>query len=148
MAAFRSAHAAHDDWREATEACLATLGAGTAGGSLGFLYVTDRLTPHLEAILDLLRGRTGVQNWVGTTGIGVAAIGGAGCVEYWDQPAMAVMLAEMPADSFRVFEPVHGGLAPFRTQYGGWLAKASPLFGLVHGDPRNRSEERRVGNEG
>jgi small ligand-binding sensory domain FIST len=138
MAAFRSAHAAHDDWREATEACLATLGEAAPRNCLGFLYVTDRLASDLEAILDLLRGRTGVQDWVGTAGIGVAAIGGsAGCAEYYDEPAMAVMLAELPADSFRVFEPVHGGLAPFRTQYGGWLAKASPLFGLVHGDPRN-----------
>jgi small ligand-binding sensory domain FIST len=47
------------------------------------------------------------------------------------------MVAALPADSFRVFEPVHGGLGPFRTRYGGWLKAANPLFGLVHGDPRN-----------
>ena len=138
MTSFRSAHATHENWRQATESCLADLGAVPPEANLGFLYVTDRLAEHLEGILDLLRGRTGVADWVGTTGIGVAATSdAAGCVEYFDQPAVAVMLAALPADSFRVFEPVHGGLGPFRTQYGGWLKGAQPLFGLVHGDPRN-----------
>jgi small ligand-binding sensory domain FIST len=138
MTPFRSAHARHDDWRAAAEACLDQLGERQDGDNLGILYVTDRLADHLEPILDLLRGRTGVGEWVGTAGLGVAAIGRqSGCAEYFDQPAMAVMLASLPADSFRVFEPVHGGLGPFRTQYGGWLAQARPLVGLVHGDPRN-----------
>lgn len=138
MARFRSAHARHDNWRQATESCLAELGDTLGEANLGFLYVTDRLAEHLEKILDLLRGRTGIAQWVGTAGIGIAAIGReSGCAEYFDQPAIAVMLATLPTDSFRVFEPVHGGLGPFRTQYGGWLAQAHPLFGLIHGDPRN-----------
>jgi small ligand-binding sensory domain FIST len=147
MTSFRSAHATHDDWRQATESCLADLGAVPPASNLGFLYVTDRLAEHLEGILDLLRGRTGVADWVGTTGIGVAASSGiGGCAEYFDRPGLAVMLAALPVDSFRVFEPVHGGLGPFRTQYGGWLKGAHPLFGLVHGDPRNPLASEIVGD--
>jgi small ligand-binding sensory domain FIST len=135
---FRSAHATHDDWRHAVDACLAQLTSAQGTANLGFLYVTDLFVDHLEGILDRLRGHSGIGDWVGTAGIGVAANDGAGaCVEYFDRPAMAVMTATLPADSYRVFEPVHGGLGPFRTQYGGWLKAAQPLFGLVHGDPRN-----------
>jgi small ligand-binding sensory domain FIST len=36
-----------------------------------------------------------------------------------------------------VFEPVHGAFGAFRRQYGDWLARAHPLLGIVHGDPRN-----------
>ncbi len=137
-AQFHSAHATHENWRQAVDACLDRLGSIPPGTNLGFLYVTDKLVDHLEGILDRLRGCTGIADWVGTTGIGVAASDGAGaCAEYFDRPAMAVMVAALPADSYRVFEPVHGGLGPFRTQYGGWLKAANPLFGLVHGDPRN-----------
>ena len=82
MTSFRSAHATHDDWRQATESCLADLGAVPPASNLGFLYVTDRLAEHLEGILDLLRGRTGVADWVGTTGIGVAASSGIGGCAY------------------------------------------------------------------
>ena len=125
-AAFHSAHAAHENWREAVDACLERLGTIPRGTNLGFLYVTDKFVDHLEGILDRLRGQTGIADWVGTTGIGVAASSGiGGCAEYFDRPGLAVMLAALPADSFRVFEPVHGGLGPFRTHYGGWL-KAAP----------------------
>jgi hypothetical protein len=135
---FRSAHVTHEDWRQAVDSCLTQLEPRPGAANLGFLYVTDLLVDHLEAILDRLRGHTGISDWVGTAGIGVAANDGAGaCAEYFDRPAMAVMTAALPAESYRVFEPVHGGLGPFRTQYGGWLRAAQPLVGLVHGDPRN-----------
>jgi small ligand-binding sensory domain FIST len=135
---FHSAHAADEDWRRAVDVCLVQLGPRVETDNLGFVYVTDRLVEHLEPILDRLRGHTGIADWVGTTGIGVAANDGAGdCVEYFDRPALAVMTATLPPDSYRVFEPVHGGTGPFRTQHRGWLAQAQPLFGLVHGDPRN-----------
>jgi len=135
---FRCAHSTHEDWRHAVDACVARLGVDKETANLGFLYVTDLLVGHLEAILDRLRGRTGIADWVGTAGIGVAANDGAGaCAEYFDRPAMAVMTASLPAETYRVFEPVHGGLGPFRTQHGGWLETAQPLVGVVHGDPRN-----------
>ncbi|MGE0119419.1 MAG: FIST C-terminal domain-containing protein [Dongiaceae bacterium] len=135
---FRSAHVTHEDWRQAVDSCLRQLEPRPGDANLGFLYVTDLLVGHLEAILDRLRGHTGIADWVGTAGIGVAGNDGAGgCAEYFDRPAMAVMTAALPAESYRVFEPVHGGLGPFRTQYGGWLDAARPLVGLVHGDPRN-----------
>jgi small ligand-binding sensory domain FIST len=47
------------------------------------------------------------------------------------------MVGALPEGSFRVFEPVHGGLGPFRSENAAWLAAAQPLLGIVHGDPRN-----------
>ena len=53
----------------------------------------------LGDLLDWLRSATGVRQWVGSVGIGICATG----VEYYEQPALAVMLGEFPPDSFRVF---------------------------------------------
>ncbi len=142
MTAFRSAHAAADSWREAVAGCIAGLGASSGANALGFLYVTDRFAPHLPEILEALRRETGVADWIGTAGIGIAANGvtsdgTSGCIEYYDRPAIAAMIADLPAESFRVFEPVHGGVGPLRARHGAWLQRANPMVALVHADPRN-----------
>lgn len=138
MAGFRVAHRAGSTWQELVAAALAELGPRRPDENIGFLYATDYLAPHLGEILARLRQATGIAEWIGTTGIGIGARGEAGAaVEYYDRPALAVMLGALPADSFRVFEPVHGGLGPFRSENGAWLARAQPLVGIVHGDPRN-----------
>ena len=91
---FRSAHATHPDWCTATEECLLLLSRFAGDGrysrqpNLGFLYLTEPLAPHAEQILTLLKFRTGIPNWVGATGVGIAASG----TEYTDEPALAVML--------------------------------------------------------
>ncbi len=134
MTAFSAAHAAAEDWQVALDACLAGLGPGH--GNLGFVYVTDRLAGHMGEIVAALKARTGVGEWIGAASVGIAACAAGTPMEYFDRPAMTVMVAELPADSFRVFEPV-GGLEAFRRQHGGWVDRAKPSFGVVHGDPRN-----------
>lgn len=138
MAGFRVAHRAGSTWQELVAAALGELGPRRPDENIGFLYATDYLAPHLGEILARLRQATGIAEWIGTTGIGIGARGEAGpAIEYYDRPALAIMLGALPADSFRVFEPVHGGLGPFRSENGDWLTRAQPLVGIVHGDPRN-----------
>jgi small ligand-binding sensory domain FIST len=141
MDAFRVAHAAGSDWQTVTSACLPALGAVDELANLGFLYATDHLADDLPRILERLREATGVSDWVGTTGIGIAANAGDGRsaapVELYDQPAIAVMIGAMPADSYRVFEPVHRGAHSLRGPHADWLERRQPAFGVVHADPRN-----------
>jgi small ligand-binding sensory domain FIST len=65
--------------------------------------------------------------------------------EYFDRPALAVMVADLPERAFRVFSPVCEGMAPFRRAMGDWLDVAQPAFGIVHADPRNAESPRLVG---
>lgn len=131
---FRHAHAAHPDWSVAVDECLLRLQAFNGderyarNANLGFLYLTDALAPHADAILTTLKARTGIPNWVGSVGAGICATG----VEYTDEPALAVMLASFAPGSFNVFSgtqrPPALGLA---TPSGAPTA----FTALVHADP-------------
>ena len=110
---FACAHAAAPTWRECVSACAERL--GHPGGGLGFVYFTDALVDSAQHILDSLREKTGVEDWVGSVGLGVLATG----AEYQEAPAIAAMVADI--DSFQVFS----GRAPLK---GGH-------FAIVHADP-------------
>jgi len=110
---FAYAHAAAPTWRECVETCAAQLGRPGAG--LGFVYFTDALVDSAQRILEELRKRTGVEDWVGSVGVGVLAT----AAEYQEQPAMAAMVADIQA--YKVFS----GRAPLK---GGH-------FAVVHADP-------------
>lgn len=129
---FHAASAAGPDWGQTVKACLDRLG-DVRGCNLGFLYVTDSLADQASSIVNLLRGVTGIRDWVGTVGLGVLG----GDEELFDQPAIAVMAARLPPESFRVFPVVSGDLEPMRRAAGGWLDRHGALLGLVHADPRN-----------
>jgi small ligand-binding sensory domain FIST len=120
-------HARGADWREAAEASLAQIGQGAA--TLGFLYATDLIADHFNDVLQLARSRTGVAHWVGATGIGVCA---TGC-EYLDEPAVAAMVGDFDADSFRVFSGIDNEKAAqsLNLECGGLPANLA----IVHADP-------------
>jgi small ligand-binding sensory domain FIST len=135
---FKAAHAAGDDWAGAVKACLNALGGPPEGANLGFLYATDALADDMSSILTFLREKTRIEHWVGSVGFGVAGCG----TEYHDRPAIAVLVAALPEQDFRVFRPVtagteEGGLNAFRSDHGPWLAGREATFGVAHGDPRN-----------
>ena len=124
---YRYAHSNGADWQECVARCAQAL--GEPGGGLGFMYFTEPLMPHAAEILETLRELTGVQDWVGSVGIGVIATG----TEYLDEPALVVMVADIAAESYGVFSgkrraPQPGG----RTPKGAMAAQ----FGVVHGDPQ------------
>jgi small ligand-binding sensory domain FIST len=55
--------------------------------------------------------------------------------EYFDRPAVATMLATLPADDFCVFPSLTTGLRQLGDAQRDWIARTSPVLGLVHADP-------------
>lgn len=127
MPSFVTGHATHPDWRMALALAAAQIDAQRAalehgpGGppTLGFAYLTDAYAPQAEALLAELRRRWPGVAWVGSVGVGVAASG----VEYFDEPALALMLCDLPAGCFEVFS----GVRP--------LHRIAAFSALVHADP-------------
>jgi small ligand-binding sensory domain FIST len=125
MNAFLVGHASHPDWRRALALAAvqiqgqrAQADAGAAEASLGLVYLSDHYAPHAGVLLEAVRERWPGVTWVGTVGVGVAASG----VEYFDEPALVLMLATLPAGSFQVFS----GARP--------LAAFEAHTALVHAD--------------
>jgi len=130
MTLFPSGHATHPQWRMAAALVLAQLRAQMAlpqyAGSptLGLLYITDHYASEAQALLDFLASELPeVTDWSGTVGVGVSANN----AEYFDEPALSVMLLDLPADQYRVFS----GVAPLqRHPASGFVAHTA----LVHAD--------------
>lgn len=131
---YRFAHAANADWSAAVDAALAQIDAQAQDvrfaqrANLGLLYVSEEYIDDLARIVETLKQRTGVLDWVGTVGHAILA----GDVEYRNRGALALMLADLPNDGFHVFSgkqrpPVAGALTA-----GGARAAFSAL---VHADP-------------
>jgi small ligand-binding sensory domain FIST len=101
MAPFRHAHATHPDWRVALSLAVAQVDAQPApqAPTLGFVYFSDHYAAHARALHAALRERWPGVAWAGGVGVGVAASG----VEYFDEPALVLLLAALPAERFRVF---------------------------------------------
>lgn len=121
MTPFRSGHGAHPDWRMALAMAAAQLDAQPADAppTLGWCYLTDAYAGAADALLEALRARYPSVDWVGCVGVGVAASG----VEYFDEPALVLMLSSLPRAHYEVFS----GARP--------LARIEPFAALVHADP-------------
>lgn len=137
---FRAAHAAGEDWARVAKACADALGEVPEEATLGFLYATDSLADDLGSILTFLRERTRVEQWLGTVGMGVAGSG----AEYYDRPALSVLVGCLPQDSFRMLPGLADPGAGIGDEVRGWISNHTPLFGVVHADPRNESIPRIV----
>lgn len=142
MSAFTIAHSDAGDWSRIAKTLAEGLAEGAGGGEtltppdgeafLGFLYVTDAMADDLGSILTYLRQTTGIDDWVGSVGLGVCATG----VEYFDRPAAVVMAASLAKNSFSVFPALgDGGADDFPPDIKDWIEETSPPFGIVHGDP-------------
>jgi small ligand-binding sensory domain FIST len=126
MKLFPFGHATHPQWRMAAGLVLAQLRAQmtltdyASEPKLALLYITDHYANEAKALLDHLRQELpGVCDWAGTVGVGIAVNN----AEYMDEPAMAVMLCDVPQERYRVFS----GVTPLPA---GWADTA-----LVHADP-------------
>jgi len=130
MKLFPSGHATHPQWQMAAGLVLAQLRAQMAlpdyasSPSLGLLYITDHYAAQAQNILDHLGAELPeVTDWSGTVGIGIAANN----AEYFDEPALSVMLCGLPSDQYRVFS----GVAPLgSSEMSGFEAHTA----LVHAD--------------
>jgi small ligand-binding sensory domain FIST len=123
---FRAALAINADAALATDEVATALMAQGSGGSLGFVYVTDRLKSDLKTVVDALRAKTGVQDWVGTVGFGVIA----GRRATYNEPAVAAMITGWDRSAYSIYDGVPA--KPFSTDSFGMSTA------IVHVDPRNR----------
>lgn len=130
---FASAHAQGDDWQTLARECLDGLGELPKGANLGFLYTTDTLDEDFSRIAGKMREATGIADWVGTIGFGICVSG----QEYFDTPAMAVMVAALPEDSFRILPTLTRPGEALPGDLPDWVGRRNPLLGVVHGDPGN-----------
>ena len=126
MKLFPTGHATHPQWRMAAGLVLAQLRAQMAlpdyahAPTLGLLYITDHYASEAQEILDHLGAELPeITDWSGTVGIGVSANN----AEYFDEPALSVMLCMLPSDQYRVFS----GVAPLGIGFEAHTA-------LVHAD--------------
>ncbi len=71
--------------------------------TLGWCYLSEELAHGAQAILQGLRDRLPEVAWVGGVGASVLATG----VEYIDEPALAVMLCNLPVEQFAIFHGRH-----------------------------------------
>ena len=105
MKAFVSAHATHPDAHLALALVAAQIDAQLKQTpqqpTLGWFYFSDAFLPKAEGLLTELRLRWPGVSWVGASGVGICA----GGIEYFEahEPALALMLGELPVDQFRVF---------------------------------------------
>ncbi|MDH5206534.1 MAG: FIST C-terminal domain-containing protein [Hylemonella sp.] len=126
MKRFPFGHAMHPQWRRAAEQVLVQLRTQLAlpghaqSPTLGLLYITDHYADDAADILAYLSAELPeITDWSGSVGVGIAATQ----VEYFDEPALALMLCELPSDQYRVFS----GVSPLPQ---GFPAHAA----LVHAD--------------
>jgi small ligand-binding sensory domain FIST len=127
---FPFGHATHPQWQMAAGLVLAQLRAQMAlpgyasSPTLALLYITDHYADEAQEILDHLGAELPeVTDWAGTVGVGIASSN----VEYFDEPALAVMLCDIPSHQYRVFS----GVAPLGVGEGMGF---EPFTALVHAD--------------
>jgi len=116
-------HAGDADWKVALGSCWGQVRHQLQEArkpNLGWCYLSDYYTEAADRILEALRERLPGVHWVGAVGVGV----GAGSVEYFDEPAMALMLANLPPASFEIFS------GPERLEAGSNAFE--PFTALVH----------------
>ena len=130
MKLFPYGHATHPQWPMAAGLVLAQLRAHMAlpgyatSPTLALLYITDHYAAHAQDILDHLSAELPeVTDWSGTVGVGIASNN----VEYFDEPALAVMLCDLPHDQYRVFS----GVSPLPPA---GLGRFKAHTALVHAD--------------
>ncbi|HWH83046.1 MAG TPA: FIST N-terminal domain-containing protein, partial [Burkholderiaceae bacterium] len=105
MNRFLHGHATHPDAHAALALAAAQIEAqrretGHARApTLGWVYLTDAYAVQADALLAEMRQRWPGVEWVGATGVGIAASG----VEYFDEPALSLLLTDLAPEHFRVF---------------------------------------------
>jgi len=108
-------------WQDLVTQCLD--GFPTDARGTGLLYVTDPLAGDVPAILESLRSRTGVSDWSGAVAPAICA----GAVEYFDTPALVVMVFDLP----------DGAVVPFPgfPSPAGATNANGACFAIVHANP-------------
>ena len=130
MKLFPYGHATHPEWGMAVELVLAQLRAQMASPdyaaqpTLGLVYITDHYASHAQDLLDHVRqALPWITDWSGTVGVGIAA----NQVEYFDEPAVAILLCDLAPHQYKVFS----GVAPLNPHSADGFV---PHTALLHAD--------------
>jgi small ligand-binding sensory domain FIST len=84
-----------------------------------------------EPLIERLKTSTGITAWVGTVGIGI--IGGSS--EYYDEPAMAIMVAGFNEADYRLLPNLRDATATLPADLSDWCGANDFNVGLLHADP-------------
>lgn len=126
MQEFLSATSTQKNWQAAADDLLQQLGDIPAEANVAFIYATDAFSIELSRLLEELKAKTHIKNWVGSIGKGICC----NAQEIYEQAAVTVMLADLKEDSFSIFNGLEN--APTASSESFTLN-----YALVHGDPRN-----------
>ncbi len=138
---FRAAAAGAARWQDAVDRVLAGLGELGGEPRLGVVYVTEAFAGGLPDIEARLRKGTGVPHWIGAAGMGVCGYR----AEYFEEPAISVLVMPIDADGFRLFGGIKAGVGDTVAAHADWLAANDPPLAVVHADPRNDQIQGLVG---
>ena len=128
-------------WSAAVDDCLTQLETLPSVANLAFLYLTDEHAANAGAILSALQAAAPGVHWVGTVGLGICCTGR----EFYEEPAIAMLVAALPADAFRVFAPIKSGFGEFIERHAHWYRSHHSHLGVVHGDPDNPATPQLIG---
>lgn len=130
---FASAAAAGTDWRDISKKvleALETVHTPDAGFNIGFLYMTDLLTEDADSILGLFKSVTGIENWIGCCGLGVAACGES----FVDRPAISAMIGRLDPGQFHTFFATSTEQDQIKKEMKNWLKASPPMLTVLHGN--------------
>jgi len=133
MNQFLLAHSAGKDTDSLLSDCLEQLNPVPTDASFGFLYISDHLTDYADLILQQLKQHCAVSHWVGSSGIGLLA----SHTEYYNQPAMVIMLADFNEADFYILPNICENTRPLEGEVLDWCNKNDFNVGLIHADPDN-----------
>ncbi|MDC1288004.1 FIST C-terminal domain-containing protein [Gammaproteobacteria bacterium] len=141
---FLLAHGTGQAGDQLLDDCLNQLGDIPPEANFGFLYLSDQLADAAEPLLDRLKQTTGITAWIGTVGIGI--IGGA--TEYYDQPAMAIMLGGFNEADFQLLPNLRANNTALSADLAGWCNSNDFNVGLLHADPTTADLQALLGQLG
>ena len=133
MKQFLLAHSAGHSGDELLDDCLKQLSSIPPEATFGFLYISDHLTHQAESLFNRLKNLTDITYWVGSTGMGIIA----SQTEYYDQPAMAIMLADFNEADFHMLPNFSQDTTALSGELADWCNTNDFNVGLVHADPDN-----------
>ena len=125
MEGFASALVVNPDWQACVDGVAEEIKSAPEA-DVGFVYVGDPLSSNTDAIVEGLRERTGIKDWIGSVGLGVS---GRGVVEF-DTPALSVLAGSFGETRYRVFDSTKPTDA-----LNAWARDNDARFAVVHGDP-------------
>jgi small ligand-binding sensory domain FIST len=127
---FSSATSKKGSWEENVDELTDQL--GTPHGSVGILYTSEDLAPFLAKMINQLRIKTSVKDWVSASGYGTISQN----EEVFGESASCVMVLDLPVNGYRVFSGNSNLGTELAAQQSDWLTEATMPLAITHVDPR------------